>query len=280
MNKPKIAILGANGMLGKEFLEKLSVDDRFEIKGFAREDFDVLDEVALEKFLGEFCPEVIVNCVAYTSVDDAETEREKAFEVNSRSVELLTRFVDAKIIHFSTDYVFDGSNDDGYTEDTIPSPVNVYGESKLAGEAALKNATGEWSVVRTSWLYGKNGKNFVDTMLKLAKERDQIDVVSDQVGSPTYSIDLVNAVVSNFLEPVLDGRPFPQGIFHLTNAGTCSWFDFAKEIFALNRIAINVAPVDSEKFPRPAKRPKFSILLNTKLPELRSWKVALKDYLT
>ena len=184
---------------------------------------------------------------------------------------------------FSTDYVFDGMNSAGYAEGDAVAPINVYGESKLAGEKLIEENMEKYYIVRTSWLFGLNGKNFVDTMLKFGaaaiQNGTEMKVVNDQIGSPTYTHDLVNAVIGQIVEPLEDEKPFPFGIYHLTNSGVCSWYDFAKKIFEIKKMEVKVLPVTTAEFPRPAKRPNFSILLNSKMPAMRSWSEAVETYL-
>ena len=220
--------------------------------------------------------DVIVNAAAYTAVDDAEKNRDLAFAVNAEGVANIAaaaQEVGARVVHYSTDYVFPGTNGDGYAEDDQPGPpVNVYGESKLAGEQALRESGVTWWLIRTAWLYGPGGKNFVDTMLRLGKEKPELRVIADQYGSPTYTRDLAAAtrqLITNF----------PPKVYHLTNSGTTTWYEFASTIFQLTHNPIPVMPITSAEYPLPARRPASSVLKNTRGPAVRAWPAALQEYL-
>lgn len=273
----KILLLGKSGMLGSCF-EKHLQDLKYEVFAFDREELDVTDIGSLHTAFAKIKPGFVINCAAYTAVDDAEGHRNEAFKVNAEAVghvSKLSKEFGATLIHFSTDYVFNGKKSDGYDEKDEPEPINIYGESKLAGERLIAANMEKFYIIRTSWLFGSNGKNFVDTMLKLGAEKPELKVVNDQIGSPTYTEDLCQSVIEIFLQN--DFRDF--GIYHLTNSDTCSWYDFAKKIFEIKKMPAVVIPVSSSEFPRPAKRPKFSILRNTKTSALRSWQEALMAYL-
>ncbi len=270
----KILILGAKGMLGHDLVETFS---EHEVIGWDRTDLDLTDFSLAEKKITDLKPELIINAAAYTAVDDAETNREIAMKINGEAVGNLAKIakkLDVPIVHYSTDYVFNGENSDGYKEDEEQiAPLNVYGESKALGEKLLQANTDKFYLIRISWLYGKNGKNFVETMLKLAKEKDELGVIDDQVGCPTYTKD-----VALRTKEIVEGK-LPFGIYHSANSGKASWYDFAKKIFELANVSIKVKPIPTEAYPLPAKRPKNSILLNTKLKPLRNWEEALKDYI-
>lgn len=235
-------------------------------------DFDKIDEVLLR-----INPDITINCTGYTAVDDAEENMEDAMALNAEAPRLIAescKKVGSKLIHFSTDYVFNGNNESGYEENSETNPLNNYGISKSEGEKAIMHALDDSYIIRTAWLYGPGGNNFVDTMIKLGREKNELSVVNDQFGSPTFTRDLASYVVQNFV--LSDQKP---GIYHLTNSGVCSWYDFAKEIFEIKSIDIDLKETTSEDFKRPAKRPRYSILKNTKLSDLRNWKEALRDYL-
>lgn len=258
-------------MLGKALAEALYAH---EVVAVDKSELDITSATAVEKIFAENNFDFCVNAAAYTAVDKAETEIEKAMLVNSEAVGNLAEICAAnkiKLIHFSTDYVFDGESNEGYREDAIPNPVNAYGKSKLLGEELIQRSGCEFAIIRLSWLFG-DGKNFVETMLRLAAENPEIKVVSDQIGKPTYAKDLAEAT-KNLIQN------WQSGIFHLTNEGETSWFDFAQKIFELKKLPVKVIPITSEEFPTPARRPKNSVLLNTKLPKLRNWKEALEEYL-
>jgi len=274
----KILLTGCAGMLGKALAEALSAH---EVIAVDRKELDITDAVAVEKIFTENNFDFCVNAAAYTAVDKAEEEFAAAGEVNGVAVGILAENCkkrNVKLIHFSTDYVFDGESDEGYREDAQTNPVNAYGKSKLLGEELIQRSGCDFAIIRLSWLFG-DGKNFVATMLHLGAEKPEIKVVSDQIGKPTYAKDLAEAV-AQFISchSREGGKPKLQEIFHLTNEGETSWFDFAQKIFELKKLPVKVIPISSSEFPTPAKRPKNSVLLNTKLPKLRSWEEALKEY--
>ncbi len=270
----KILLLGKSGLLGSEFVSALADFDG-DVLAPSRAELDIEDFEEVRAFLERERPDFVINCTGYTAVDDAETAREAAERLNHLAVKNLAfccRDVGAALVHFSTDYVFDGESQEVWAEDDATGPVNVYGETKLAGEKAVEDCGGKWFVVRTSWLFGSGGKNFVSTMLGLGREREEISVVNDQFGSPTFTGDLVEAVLNGLV--FVDAA---SGIYHLTNAGVCSWYDFACEIFKVAGMPVRVLPVSSEEFKRPAKRPKFSALKNTKLAALRRWEEGVRE---
>ena len=270
----KILILGAKGMLGCDLMKVFA---SHEIIGWDVEDLDLTDFALTAQKITNLKPELIINAAAYTAVDDAETNREIAMKVNGEVVGNLAKIAKklaTPIVHYSTDYVFNGENEDGYREDeTKIAPLNVYGESKALGEKLLQENTDQFYLIRISWLYGKNGKNFVKTMLKLGKEKKELNVVNDQIGSPTYTKD-----VALKTKEIIENK-LPYGIYHSANSGKTSWYDFAKKIFELAGIKIKLNPISTSEYPTPAKRPHYSILLNTKLKPLRKWEEALAEYL-
>ena len=212
-------------------------------------------------------PDVVINAAAYTDVDGCEDKQELAFQVNGYGPGHIAKacsIVGAKLVHFSTDYVFDGSKKE-YLESDIPNPINVYGYSKLLGETKIIENLDDYRIIRISWLFGVHGINFVETMLRLSREMDTVKVVNDQFGKPTNTMDLANK-----LKEIIEIDP---GIYHITNEGICSWHEFASSIID------NAIPCTSEEFPRKAKRPRYSVLVNTKTESMRHWKEALKDYL-
>jgi dTDP-4-dehydrorhamnose reductase len=273
----KILILGAKGMLGQD-LAKVLAD--YQLTLWDKEEIDITDQNLADTKIGNLKPRIIINCAAYTAVDDCETHKDLALQLNNQAVgylALLAKKIGAILVQISTDYVFNGQNVKGYTEDSEEfGPVNFYGESKLLGERTLKNIGGDYYLIRTSWLYGKNGKNFVETMLKLGPEKKQLKVVNDQFGKPTFTIDLSRQIL------YILSNNLPFGIYHATNEtkeGGISWFDFAQEIFKQAKLVVKVEPCSSLEYLRPAKRPSHSALINTKLPPLRNWEEALREYL-
>lgn len=280
----RILITGANGMLAQALAE--AFDDADEIYLWDREDLDITDRAAVLREVEAIEPDVIINAAAYTAVDDAEANEELATKINGEALQYLAEAaerVGAKLVHYSTDYVFAGDREEGYDEAFSEyDPVNAYGRSKLAGEQALSDSDADAYVVRTSWLYGPGGKNFVDTMLTLgdrvkdsADDLNELKVIADQHGRPTYTKDLAEAT-----REILEGA-YEPGIYHVSNEsdGPVTWNDFATEIFRLSGHGIEPKKIPSEAFPTPAKRPAYSVLLNTKLPPRRDWKEALEEYL-
>ncbi|MBI4406918.1 MAG: dTDP-4-dehydrorhamnose reductase [Candidatus Kerfeldbacteria bacterium] len=271
-----LVLFGGNGMLGQALQQALSGHT---LHVLTHHEVDITDAAAVDRALQTIRPDYLINAAAYTKVDDCETQQELALRSNGLAPGILA--VAAKqhgctLIHFSTDYIFSGTKPEGYQESDSPDqPVNYYGQTKLAGEQAIRAAgLKEYYIIRTAWLYGAHGINFVDTMLTLAKTKSQLQVVNDQHGSPTYTVDLAVAT-KQFVEQAL-----PYGIYHLTNTGDCTWYEFATEIFRQAKLPVRVEPCTSAAFPRPAKRPTYSILLNTKLAPLRPWQAALADYLS
>ncbi|MCA1760155.1 MAG: dTDP-4-dehydrorhamnose reductase [Bacteroidales bacterium] len=264
----KILITGAYGQLGNE-IKVLSV--AFPDWQFLFTDVDTLDitnENALEIWFQNNKPNYIVNCAAYTAVDKAETDSETAIKVNSLAPKLLAKQAKksgARLIHISTDYVFDGESFTPYSEEADVNPKSVYGESKLLGEKNCIEENPESVVIRTSWLYSFFGNNFVKTMLRLGVERGQLKVVFDQVGTPTYAADLANSILS--IIQISEKQPdrFVPGIYHYSNEGVASWYDFAKAIFEISEVSCTVNPVLSDQFPTSAKRPNYSILDKSKI---------------
>jgi dTDP-4-dehydrorhamnose reductase len=258
----KVMILGASGMLGSD-LCKVFPDAIY----FTHHELDVTNRLHVIGVIRENNPDVVINAAAYTKVDQAEDEQEKTFEVNGYAPGYIAEGcsqVGAKLIHYSTDYVFDGSKPE-YIESDSTNPINAYGRSKLLGEQEIAKHTDNYMIIRTSWLFGKNGKNFVDTMLRLSSQMENVKVVNDQFGRPTYTADLALKTAE-----IIDMEP---GIYHITNDGTCSWYEFASVIIP------NVIPCTSAEYSMKAKRPQYSVLSNTKTTPMRCWKDALNEFL-
>jgi dTDP-4-dehydrorhamnose reductase len=277
-------ILGKDGMLGHD-LERVFGNDDFVAYGLKDLDITNRDEVGAKLMTVE--PDVVINATGYTNVDLAEKEEEKANRVNGYGVGLLAktcREIDATLVHFSTDYVFNGQKKSGYEEDDATDPINAYGRSKALGEKLLTDEmdkmdelsqkAGNYFLIRTSWLVGHHGNNFVNTMLETARKKKKIEVVNDQSGKPTFTLDLCQQV-----KWLLNSKEYPSGVYHVTNEGETSWYDFAREIFRLAGVSANVVACASGDFPREAARPRYSALINSKLPPLRQWEEALKEYL-
>lgn len=275
MVKKKILLVGAGGMLGKALGQAFKEET---VTAWDRAELDITQAASVREQVGKVQPEIIINAAAYTNVDGAEADREAAWAVNVRGVinmAAAAKEAGATLVHYSTDYVFPGDRAAGYSEDDNPGPaVNVYGESKLAGEQAVRESGNRYYLIRTAWLYGPGGKNFVDTILKLGAEKNELSVINDQHGSPTYTYDL-----ARYTKELLENHWSP-GVYHATNAGVTTWYDFAREIFRLAGQSVLIKPVPSSDYPRPARRPAWSVLLNTKGPKMRGWPEALRGYLS
>jgi dTDP-4-dehydrorhamnose reductase len=275
----KFVVTGVKGQLGYDLVKQLSGNNH-EVFGTDRNLLDITDEAAVYAFIEEVKPDAILHCAAYTNVDAAEENKEAAYAVNALGPKYLAQAaskVGAKMVLVSTDYVFNGNATEPYEVDHPSEPLGVYGETKLAGEEFVKQHLDQYFIVRTAWVYGINGNNFVKTMLRLGKERDEVGVVHDQVGSPTYTVDL-----AAFMIELVQSDKY--GVYHATNEGVCSWYDFAVEIFKQAGMDVKVNPLTSEQFPRPAARPKYSVLSKKKIVEqgftpLRDWKEALAAYM-
>lgn len=276
----KVLVIGKNGMLGSELYEILNNNASYIIKGTTLEDLDICNQSQVIEIVSNFEPNYIINCAAYTNVDACESNIELANNINGYAIKNLAEAansVNATLIQISTDYVFNGNLplDQIYTEDMETEPVNAYGVSKLIGEENAKIAK-KYYILRTAWLYG-NGKNFVRTMLNLSKTHDEINVVSDQFGSPTSTTTLCEII-----EQILEKEP-KYGIYHATNEGFISWYDFAKKIFEIKNINIKVNPILSKDYPTPAKRPFNSKLSKEKLHNTgifpKDYEIALRKYL-
>jgi dTDP-4-dehydrorhamnose reductase len=272
----KVMIVGATGLLGKALLREWAGDD---VVGFGSRDVDIRDLERVRKVTNEIRPDWIVLAAAYTDVDGCESNRDLAFAVNrdgATNVAKSAKAAGAKLLFLSSDYVFDGRHTAPYETDEARNPQSVYGRSKAEAEVQLLELLPSCCVARTSWLFGPGGKCFPDTILKLAATRPALDVVSDQRGSPTYVIDLARAIAELC-------RKDATGIVHVTNAGDCSWFEFAREIVKGAGSAAEVRPVSSEKMARPAPRPAYSVLSPTSLRkygiDMPGWNDALLRYL-
>ena len=274
MNELKnILVTGANGMFGQDFAILLEKSGFNPVKTDVH-NMDITDENAIRSFVKANPCDVIVHAAAYTNVDGAESDPETAFLINKTGSENLAKIsaeMGIPIVYLSTDYVFDGTKNTPYLPQDKTNPINTYGASKLAGEQAIMQYNPRHYICRTSWLYGHKGKNFVETMIKLSKEKTELNVVNDQKGCPTWTVDLGNAIINLLKEEK------GYGIYHTCGTGNTTWYDFANTIFDLMQINIQVKPVTSDEFPRPAKRPAYSVMNNNGL--LRDWKSALQDYI-
>ena len=275
-----ILITGANGQLGSE-LRKIGFSPLDEVFFTDVAELDITDYTAIEKFIQVHEVDTIINCAAYTAVDRAEDEPGPAAEINTQAVANLAKAAqkeDCLLIHISTDYVFDGTATTPYTEKIKTCPVSVYGKTKLAGEEAIIRSGCFYIIIRTAWLYSAFGHNFVKTILRLAEELPEINVVNDQIGTPTYAEDLAKAIVKIMAN---DDRVEHEGIYHYSNAGVCSWYDFAVEIVRLSGLNCRVNPVTTAEYPTKTHRPAYSVLDKTKIKhtfgvEVPEWQEALR----
>ncbi|MEH7253895.1 dTDP-4-dehydrorhamnose reductase [Neobacillus niacini] len=275
----KVVVTGAAGQLGQDVLKELQRKSH-ESFGVDRSQLDITSEEGVQAYIENIKPDVILHCAAYTNVDAAETDEETAYLVNAEGTEYLAKAakrVGASMLYVSTDYVFDGSATEPYEVEEPTKPIGAYGRTKLAGEQLLQKHLEAFFVVRTAWVFGVHGNNFVKTMIRLGKDRGEVGVVHDQVGSPTYTVDL-----ARFMVELMETDKY--GIYHVTNNGICSWYEFAVEIFKQAGLGVKVNPLTTDQFPRPAARPKYSVLSKKKIIEqgltpLRDWKEALSAYL-
>ncbi len=276
--KKAVLVTGANGQLGSE-IKYLS---QFHNLSFIFTDIDELDITCIDDvraFFSSHKIDYVINCAAYTAVDKAEEEKELADLVNhtaARNLAVISKEFKAKLIHISTDFVFDGKSSIPYTERDKTNPVSVYGATKLAGEKAVLKYGREIIIIRTSWLYSSYGTNFVKTMIRLSKERDSLGIVSDQIGTPTYARDLAETILH-----IINSGHFQSGIYHYSNEGAASWYDFAKAIVETAGIKCNIYPIETSQYPTPAKRPPYSLLNKAKIKNVYAinipdWKNSLE----
>jgi dTDP-4-dehydrorhamnose reductase len=277
----RILVIGAKGMLGRDLVEVLSDQTDGEVLGWDIDEIDIREERETIAQIESARPETVINLAAYTDVDGCEQDEEKAFAINAegmRHVALGALKCSAKVVYLSTDYVFDGKKRESYLEDDLPNPISVYGRSKLKGEQYVRDLVKDALIVRTQWLYGRHGKNFIASILRLAREKGALKIVDDQIGSPTYTVDLARAIA------VLIHRN-ARGIYHVVNSGLCTWHAFGLAILKLSGMTdVKVIPISSEELGRPAPRPSYSVLNTEKLKRetgmtMRPWLEALEEYL-
>lgn len=277
----KIVVTGCDGQLGKEIIKELNKENKTlknEIFALNREKLDICDIDKVNNCILSINPDIVINCAAFTKVDLCEDEVELAYKVNSigpKNLAICCEKVNAKLVHISTDYVFDG-NKNIYREDDITNPQSVYGKSKLLGEQYVQSFCSKYFIIRTAWLYG-DGNNFVKTMLNLSESNNEINVVNDQIGTPTSTKDLAEVILKLI-------HTENYGLYHGTNKGSCSWYEFAKKIFEIKNIDIKVNPISSNEYSSKVKRPQYSVLDNfllrtINLDDFREWEEALSEYL-
>lgn len=280
MHSLKVLVTGSKGQLGQEVCQVLTGAGHH-VKGLSRLELDVTDAAAVQSVVNSYQPDVVIHAAAYTDVNRAEKEPEKAFLVNAtgtRNVALAVKEIGAKMVYISTDYVFDGTSQYPIREEETPNPLSVYGESKLRGEDHVREILSEHFIIRTSWLYGRYGNNFVKKILEAGEQDQTVTVVNDQFGSPTYTGDLADAIAKLMMTDQF-------GLYHLSNSGSCSWYEFTKEIFHLAGKNVSVKPCKTEDFNSPATRPAYSIMDHGRwkengFAEVRHWREALEEFLT
>ena len=282
----KVLVTGANGQLGSEIRKISSSFPEIEFSFTDVGELDITDPWKVADFLAIFKPHFLVNCAAYTAVDKAETDIETATLLNATAVGILAEQsaeIGCKMIHVSTDYVFNGRGPRPYKEDDLVDPQSAYGKTKLEGEVLCRKNNPEYMIIRTSWLYSAFGNNFVKTMIRLGNERDELGVIADQVGSPTNAADLAQAILTIISSVENSSKSFIPGIYHYADEGVASWYDFTKAIFEIARINCFVKPIASEDYPSPVQRPAYSVMNKSKIKlnfglQIPHWRDSLSEY--
>lgn len=278
----KIVVTGANGQLGSELKDILVQKNGYDTFFLDRKQLPLDQTFIIQDILAMYQPDLIIHCAAYTAVDKAESEQEQADKINhlaSEEIAIYCRMNGVKLIAISTDYVFDGSSSTALKEDAAVAPINTYGISKLKGELAINKWLENAIIIRTSWVYSTYGNNFVKTMIRLMSEREEISVINDQIGSPTYAKDLANVIIK-----IIDSEEWFPGTYHFSNEGELSWYDFAIAIRDIKSLNCNIIGIPTTEYPTPARRPKFSLLDKSKIKNtfavaVPSWKDSLKAML-
>jgi dTDP-4-dehydrorhamnose reductase len=275
----RVAVTGARGMLGSGICRIFEMEH--EVTGFDLEDFDITDTQKTHRILRQLNPEVVIHCAAFTDVDKAEVSPDEAYRVNALgtwNVASCAAEIQSKIVYMSTDFVFDGEKAAPYTEWDTPNPLNYYGNTKLAGEKVIQWIGGRYYIVRTAWLFGDGDKSFPARILKAAKKNPELRVVADQIGTPTYIIDLAETIQELIESPLC-------GIYQVTNSGQCSWYEYAKKVIELAGMTnVQVTPITSSEWPSPTRRPSFSVLRHYVLElqgkdRMRTWDAALTEFM-
>lgn len=278
----KILVTGANGQLGQSILEQSKKYNEIECFFATRNELDITNEDLVNQYFEDKLFDFVINCAAYTAVDKAEDDYNNAYLINAKSTELLAKVTNQKsipFIHISTDYVFDGTEAKPRLETDLTNPIGVYGQTKLLGEELALQNNPKTIIIRTAWVFSRFGNNFLKTMLKLFKEKESISVVSDQIGSPTNSLDLAKAILD-----IISKDELKYGIFNYSNEGECSWFEFAQKIKELSGASTEIVPISTSAYPTKAKRPTYSLLDKSKIKEIYHidipyWEDSLKDEL-
>ena len=280
-----VLVTGANGQLGQAIQFVAGNYPNIHFVFCSSSDLDITNKENCDSVFNKEKPDFCINAAAYTAVDKAESEPEQAELINvigAKNLAEACKNFNAKLIHISTDFVFDGSKNSPYNETDLPNPKGVYGQTKLDGEIAIQEVFEAYFIIRTSWVYSQFGNNFMKTMLRLASERSSLSVVNDQIGTPTNAVDLAECLVTIITEhSKLNTEHY--GIYNFSNEGQCSWFDFAKKIFEINQVKIDVTPIPTTQFPTPAERPKYSVLDKTKIKtvfgiDIKSWEQSIEIY--
>ena len=280
-----VLVTGASGQLGQAIQFIATNHSEIKFVFCSSSDLDISNKENCQTVFQKTKPDFCINAAAYTAVDKAESERDKAELINvlgSKNIAEVCNNFDVKLIHVSTDFVFDGSNNKPYTETQITNPKGVYGQTKLDGEKAIQQVFSKYYIIRTSWVYSQFGNNFMKTMLRLASERTALSVVNDQIGTPTNAVDLAEALVQIILSANQQPTTDNYGIYNFSNEGECSWYDFAKKIFEINNVSIDLSAIPTEQFPTPAQRPKYSVLDKSKIKTtfgitIKTWEESLKS---
>ncbi|MFM9825910.1 dTDP-4-dehydrorhamnose reductase [Flavobacterium sp.] len=282
-----VLVTGAGGQLGQSIQFIAGNYSNIQFIFCSSSDLDITNKENCKQIFAQSKPHFCINAAAYTAVDKAESEPEKAYLINVIGAKNLSEVCldfSTTLLHVSTDFVFDGNKSIPYTEEDYPNPQSVYGQTKLDGEKAIQEILEHYFIIRTSWVYSQFGNNFMKTMLRLGSERDSLSVVNDQIGTPTNAVDLAEALVKIILFSSLsfgEGRGEAFGIYNFSNDGQCSWYDFAQKIFEINHINIDLNPIPTTSYPTPAERPKYSVLDKSKIKstfgiEIKTWEESLK----
>jgi len=279
-----VLVTGANGQLGQSLQHISKKYPQAKLVYYNSSDLNIADFSQCQNVFNEIKPDFCINAAAYTAVDKAESDIEKAYAVNVNGAENLAKAcleTGGTLIHISTDFVFDGSQKTPYTEEDATNPQGVYGMTKRQGEQAIEAILKQHLIIRTSWLYSQFANNFMKTMLRLGAERDTLSVVNDQTGTPTNAVDLAEVLLQIIIKLDANEIAEPYGIYHFSNEGVASWYDFAKQIFEINQIDIELHPIPTTNFPTPAKRPEYSVLDKSKIRQafgidIADWKQSLK----